>query len=364
MDTSDPWIEFDAEGNCNHCTQFFAAKLALLNRSDDTKPLDDLIEHVKRQGRRAKYDCVVGMSGGVDSSTVAVLAARHGLRVLVVHLDNGWNSPVAVENINKLVAKLKLGYASCVLPWNDFKRVQVAFLRASVPEAETPTDVAIARALFENASKNGVKYILSGGNIASEGILPASWHYNARDTKYSHAILKADKCPTKLFRTMRCGLPEEIHFRIVRRIKTLYPLNAIVYNKGEARKKLEDEFDWKYYGSKHGESRFTRFIQTYYLPLKHGIDYRRATFSSEICLGQLDRNVAIELLTRPSYDAAVVIEEMKYITKKLGLASGELEEIVKAPARWYKDYPNDEVLLGKVYDAYRFLTGKRKVSMF
>ncbi|MBX3205823.1 MAG: 7-cyano-7-deazaguanine synthase [Labilithrix sp.] len=365
MDTSDPWIEFDADGNCNHCNFFLSAKLDLLSRDpSETKPLDDLLGNIKASRSRSKYDVVVGMSGGVDSSYVAVLAARHGLRVLAVHLDNGWNSPVAVENINRLVSRLNLGYASCVLPWSDFRRVQVAFLKASVPEAETPTDIAIARALFDSATKHGVNRILSGGNLASEGILPISWHYNARDTRYSHAILRRDSCPLRLFNTMRCGLRQEVYFRVVRQIKTLYPLNSIVYDKAEARKELEQDFGWKYYGSKHGESRFTRFIQTYYLPVKHGIDYRRATFSSEICLGQFDRSHALKLLAEPPYDKTAIKDELKYIAKKLALSLVELENIVEAPPRWYTDFPNDEALLGRVYDAYRFLAGKRKVSAF
>lgn len=361
MDTSDLWIRFDEEGTCNHCTEYLQVRMLLLNRdASDTREIASMFDRVKKRGAGSKYDCVLGMSGGVDSSYVAVLAARHGLRVLAVHLDNGWNSPIAVENIKALVSKFNFGYASHVLPWNDFRKVQVAFLRASVPEAETPTDVAIQRAIHEKAQKNGIHFILSGGNLQSEGILPESWHYNARDTRYSYAILKHGRCAKKHFRPLKYGLVEEAFYKFACRIKTLYPLNLVPYDRVAARKELEAEHGWKYYGSKHGESRFTRFVQTYYQFVKHGMDYRRATLSSEICLGQTTRDDALEVLKKLPYDPAGVDEEVAYVAKKLGITETELKDIVNAPARWYKDFPRNEVALGKVYDAYRFLNGKVK----
>jgi N-acetyl sugar amidotransferase len=364
MDTSDPWIEFDAEGRCNHCTEFFSVRARLINKSADTAPLAALFDRVKHAGRGRKYDCVIGMSGGVDSSYVALLAAQHGLRVLAVHLDNGWNSPVAVENINRLVRQLGSDYASYVLPWNDFRKVQVAFLKASVPEAETPTDVAIQRAVFSEAARHGISYILSGGNLASEGILPASWHYNARDTRYSYSILDAANCPRAHFASLKFGWPEEIYYRGVRRIRTLYPLNAIVYDKAQARQRLEAEYDWKYYGSKHGESKYTRYIQNYYLPTKHGIDYRRATVSSEICLGAATRDAAIETLKTKPFDPATLEAEQKYIAKKLNLSDAELDSIVRQPPKYYKDFRNDEQFLSRLYDLYRRVYAQSKTSNF
>jgi N-acetyl sugar amidotransferase len=364
MDTSDPWISFDAEGRCNHCTEFLGVRANLINRSSDPTELERLFETVKKAGQGLKYDCVVGMSGGVDSSYVAVLAAQHGLRVLAVHLDNGWNSPVAVENINRLVSRLGFGYASCVLPWSDFKKVQVAFLRASVPEAETPTDVAIQRAVFREAAHHSVRFILSGGNLASEGILPRCWHYNARDTAYSYSILDAGNCPRKHFASLKFGWPEELYYRGARRIRTIYPLNAINFEKAKARQKLEAEYDWKYYGSKHGESKFTRYIQTFYLPKKHGIDYRRATMSSEILLGVIDRQQALTNLLTPPFDSETLEAEQMYIAKKLGLSDDELRSIIRLPPKYYTDYKNNEHELGRLYDLYRWLYRKPKTSNF
>lgn len=362
MDTSDPLIARQPNGYCNHCTDYLDKRVKLINREADNGPLLALFDRIRSAGKSRAYDCVVGVSGGVDSSYVAYLAARHGLRVLAVHMDNGWNSPIAVANISNLVTRLGLGYCSYVLPWNEFRKVQVAFLKASVPEAETPTDIAIQRAVHKTAAQHGVRYILSGGNIASEGILPLTWHYNARDTKYSYAIMKAAGCPRKLFRSQKFGFLEECYYKFARAIHTVYPLNQLIYDKATARAELEKECNWQYYGSKHGESRFTRFIQTYYLVVKHGIDYRRATLSSEICLGQIERAEALALLERSPFDAAQVESEISYIAKKLAITMEELRTIIAARPRWYFDFPNNKKMLSNAYNLYRYVTGKQKTT--
>ena len=276
MDTSDPLIQFDQEGQCNLCTDFLQNRLRVIAAAQANEgTIDELLRAVGDRGRGRRYDCVVGVSGGVDSSYTCALAAEHGLRVLAVHLDNGWDSVTSVGNIRNLVRKLDIDYASSVLPWKQFRQVQLAFLKASVPEAETPTDIAIQLAVHSHALKNGVRTILSGGNIATEGVLPATWHYNARDIKYSYAILDAANCPREYFATQKYGILEETYYKVIRGIKTLYPLNHIRYSRHEAREMLERDYGWKYYGSKHGESGYTKFIQTFYLFVKHGIDYRR-----------------------------------------------------------------------------------------
>ncbi|MBH9538449.1 N-acetyl sugar amidotransferase [Novosphingopyxis sp. YJ-S2-01] len=365
MDTTDPLISFDDAGMCNHCTDFLANRMGVITApAEGTASLETLFDQVRAAGRGNDYDCVVGVSGGVDSSYVAVLAAEHGLRVLAVHLDNGWNSKIAVENIRNLATRLKFGYASYVLPWTDFRRVQVAFLQGSVPEAETPTDVAIQRAVHDNARKAGAKYILSGGNIASEGILPKTWHYNARDTRYSHAILDAADCPRSAFASQKFGALQEGYARVMKGIRTAYPLNTISYDKAAARAKLEQEYGWQYYGAKHGESRFTRFIQTYYLPIKHSIDYRRATLASELLTGATTREEALAILETSPYADYDVDGESAYIAKKLNLSGADLAAIIAAPPKFYYDYPNNEEGLARLYDLYRRMTGRKKTSNF
>lgn len=364
MDTTDPLITFDEHGQCNHCTDYLRSRIRLVNRDVSGDALQAVFARVKSRGAGKRYDCAVGLSGGVDSSYVAYLARQAGLRVLGVHLDNGWDSPVAVENVKNIVRRLDIDYAAYVLPWNEFRRVQLAFLRASVPEAETPTDVAIQRAVHKLALERGAGTILSGGNIATEGILPVTWHYNARDTKYSNAILEANRCPRSFFRSQKFGVVNEVYAKVLRGIRTYYPLNSIAYNKDTARAELESAVGWRYYGSKHGESRFTKFIQSYYLPVKHGIDYRRATLSSEICLGQVTRDQALEILGTKPYEDMEVGAELQYVAKKLAVSVDELREIIAQPPRWFWSYPNNQKLLGMLYDAYRAFAGQQKTSNF
>jgi N-acetyl sugar amidotransferase len=365
MDTGDPLIEFDEKGQCNMCTDYLENRLPYLREQQQSETsIEEFFDRVRHAGRGRKYDCLVGVSGGVDSSYLAALAVEHGLRPLAVHLDNGWNSKVAVENIRRLATRLKMGYASYVLPWTEFRQVQLAFLKASIPEAETPTDVAIARAMHHHAGRNGIKYILSGGNLASEGILPRTWHYNSRDTKYAYAILDSQGVPRSYYKALKFGALQEGYCKAVQGIRMTYPLNHINYDKAAARTKLENEYGWQYYGSKHGESRYTRFIQNYYLYVKHGIDYRRATMSSEILLGMISRDAALEILEGPPYAQDDIPAEIDYIAKKLDIPRAELEAIIAAPPKYYYDYPNNEKPLSLLYAAYRKLTGRKKTSNF
>lgn len=365
MDTSDPLIEFDQDGLCNLCADFLENRVGVIaSRQEGGVSIDEFLGAVRKRGRGRRYDCVVGVSGGVDSSYTCALAVEHGLRVLAVHMDNGWDSVTSVENIRNLVRTLDIDYASHVLPWNEFRKVQLAFLTASVPEAETPTDVAIQRAVHICALKNDVRTILSGGNIATEGILPRAWHYNCRDTKYSYAILDSANCPRKYFATQKFGALDEIYCKVIRGIRTLYPLNHVQYDRHAARERLERDHKWKYYGSKHGESGYTKFIQTFYLYVKHGIDYRRATFSSEILLGKISRDQALAVLETPPFLQEAFEQEIEYICKKLSLPRAEMEAIIAAPPKFFLDYPNNARALGLLYDLYRALTGRRKASNF
>jgi N-acetyl sugar amidotransferase len=365
MDTSDPLIKFDLEGHCNLCTDFLQNRVGVISSArTGNAPIDALLSTVRKRGRGRRYDCVVGISGGVDSSYTCALAAEHGLRILAVHLDNGWDSVTSVENIRNLLKSLQMDYASHVLPWKEFRKVQLAFLKASVPEAETPTDVAIQRAVHHYALKNGVRTILSGGNIATEGIKPVTWHYNARDTKYSHAILDSAQCPRKYFATQKFGALAETYCRVIRGVQTLYPLNHVQYSRHNARERLERHHGWKYYGSKHGESGYTKFIQTFYLFVKHGIDYRRATFCSEILLGRISRDQALAELETPPFSSEAFEREIEYVCKKLAVPRAEMEAIIAAPPKYFFDYPNNAKALGLLYDLYRALTGRVKASNF
>jgi N-acetyl sugar amidotransferase len=353
MDTSDPGITFDEHGYCNHCNDYYKriSKQTYQGKSSDDA-LAQIVEKIKKNGKNKAYDCVLGISGGVDSCYTAVLLKQLGLRVLAVHLDNGWNSETAVKNIKNVVSKLGIDYQSYVLDWEEFKDLQLAFLRASVPEAETPTDIAIQAALHKVAADNAIKYNISGGNNSTEGILPKSWHYNPKDSTYINAIHKQfGTVKLKTFPTF--GYRKEIFYKFVKGIKIIYLLNYVNFSKKDAQALLEQDYGWRYYGGKHYESKYTGFLQSYILPEKFNIDYRRATFSSQICTGEITREEALAELTKKPYDPAKVEVEKIYVCKKLGISVNEFNEIMAAPPKTYKDYPNDEKLLEFIYKMYR-----------
>jgi N-acetyl sugar amidotransferase len=363
MDTSDPQITFDGDGRCSLCTDFLNTRASSSHYGGaEPQELELMIESVRISGRNSDYDCVIGMSGGVDSTYLAyVLCKRFGLRPLAVHLDNGWNSTVAVRNIRKIVEGLGLAYECVVLDWEEFRGIQLAFLKASVPEAETPTDVAIPEALHAIANSHGIRYIIGGGNLATEGILPKAWHYNARDRKYFTSICSrfGQRLPTKFkFYDYR----RELYYKLSKGIKTIYPLNYLPFTSAEAVTTLAADVGYEYYGEKHHESLYSRFIQSYYLPQKFGIDYRRATYSAMIASGQMERSDAIESLTTPPYRADLISEDKGYVAKKLGISSAELDKIIAQPGNWYWQYPNDERKLALVYSLYRRLYNKKKLS--
>ena len=330
-------------------------------QSDDN--LDDLIQIIKKDGKGKEYDCIIGLSGGVDSCYAAYIAKNKGLRVLAVHMDNGWNSEEAVLNIKNVAKILDIDYESYVLDWEEFKGLQLAFLKASVPEGETPTDLSILVAMHYYANKYKIKHIISGGNFATEGILPKNWHYNSKDLTYLNYIQK-NFGTGRLKKFSTFGFLNEMYFKLIKGVKINYLLNYIHFDKDNAMEFLKKELDWKYYGGKHYESKYTGFIQSYYLYEKFGIDYRRATLATQICTGEVTREDALHALSIPPYNLEQVSVQKKYISKKLGISLSEFEEIIKLPPKWYSDYPNDENKLKFIYDVYRKLFKKEKLASF
>ena len=353
MDTSDSEITFDENGYCNHCVDYYEriSKLMYQGASSDAQ-LAEIIEKIKVAGNNNKYNCVVGISGGIDSCYVAFKAKKMGLNPLAVHMDNGWNSELAVSNIEKILNQLDIDLFTYVLDWEEFKDLQLSFLKASVPEIETPTDIAILAILHQVAAKHNIKYILSGGNFATEGILPKSWHYDAKDEKYLNSIHQQySNKPLKTFPTF--GFLKEMYYKFFKGIKIIYFLNYLPYSKKEAVALLENELNWKYYGGKHYESRYTRFVQSYILPEKFNIDYRKSTSSSLICSDEITREEALEELKGKSYDINLVNEDKEYLCKKLELSITEFDAIMDTPPKTHNDYPNNKKLLEFIYNAYR-----------
>ena len=358
MSTTDPEITFDAEGRCNHCTDYLD-RIANLTYKPGTseRELAAIVERIKAAGRGKEYDCVIGVSGGVDSCYAAYVVKSLGLRPLAVHMDNGWNSDTAAKNIKNVARTLGIDYQSVVLDWEEFRDLQLAFLRASVPEIETPTDIAIPAALHRVAAENGVRFIIMGGNYATEGILPRAWHYDAKDVRFLRAVHRRFGSG-KLGTFPTFGFVKETYYKFFKGIRLVYVLNLVPYSKTEAMKKLQEELGWEYYGGKHYESKITGFVQSYILPVKFQIDYRRATLSSQICAGEITREEALEILKRPPFDAARVPEEKVYVAKKFGITLEEMDAILAAPPRTHRDYPNNERLLELLYGVYRRFVAK------
>ncbi len=373
MDTTDPWIRFDHRGHCNHCTDFLTNRLPVTAYQDrDQAPsaasssrLERMFARLRRQrSPEASHDVLVGVSGGVDSTQTALLAQQAGLRVLAVHMDNGWDTPIALQNVYQLLQLSGIDYHAEVLHWNHFKAVQRAFIEAGVPDIELPTDIAIQAVLHRVASRHRIGTILSGGNISNEGILPIAWMYNPRDSRYAQAILTAAGLDLRLYAPLKFGFRQELRARLIAGIRTLYPLNQFAYDKDSARRQLSEAIGWQSYGGKHCESTFTRFCQLIYHPRRHRIDYRRGYFSADICLGRLTRQQALDQLAIPAWAGLDVEHDIAFVARKLDYTPDTLNAVMQKPPLWYCDFPHRQRFLGFAYNSFRFLTGRRKASNF
>jgi N-acetyl sugar amidotransferase len=340
MDTSDPDIRFRDDGTCNHCNDFLTQRSRFAPGPDLDQRLGDMVAEMKHHGKGKQYDCVVGVSGGVDSTYVAYVAKELGLRPLAVHLDNGWNSELAVHNIEHTLKVLEIDLHTVVLEWETFRELQKSFLRASVTDAEIPTDHAIRAALWHVAAKYGIKYLLNGRNHSTEGILPWSWTYNALDWKYIQGVHR--KFSRRSLREYpHTTLPEILYRATVTRFKNFGILDYVPYDKKIAMQVLIDKLGWRDYGGKHYESIYTRFFQGYILPTKFGIDKRKAHLSVLVCTGQVSRDQAMATLREPPLPADMAREDREFVEQKLELTRDEFEQILNAPPRTWREYPNN-----------------------
>lgn len=357
MDTSDPEITFNDRGECNHCLSYREKAQRLMYQGPSSeRELLALAERIKAQGKGGDYDCIIGVSGGVDSSYTCYLAKKLELRPLAVHMDNGWDSEAAIRNIKSICNRLRIDYTSYVLNWDDFRDIQLAFLKASIVEMEIPTDVAIPYALHKVAAEYGIKYILSGGNLASEAIMPRTWFYYPKDSKLLKSIhQKFGRKKVREYPTFDYW--REVYYKFFKGIRIIYPLNMARYSKAEAMRVLEDEMGWLKYGGVHHESIFTRLVLSYIQPRKFGVDYRKCTLSAEICSQITTREDALKALQENPWRAETISQDMAYVGKKLGISPAELEVILSAPPKSYRDYPNNERLLDFIYSCYRRLFG-------
>ncbi|MCF8296629.1 MAG: N-acetyl sugar amidotransferase [Saprospiraceae bacterium] len=335
MDTTDPEIYFDSQGRCNHCQRVDNDLRRINSQIRDKKTEFDLIiSAIKKNGKNKKFDCIIGVSGGVDSSYLAYLVKKSGLRPLALHLDNGWNSKLAVKNIRNLLEELEIELFTHVIDWDEFKSLQRAFLEASTPDSEIPSDHAILALLYRKASEYNIPIIL-GTNYTSESILPKSWSDGHWDWAYINKVNKLFG-NVKLKTFPHYSIMKLIYYRRIKRIKIYSLLDLIDYNKLEAKQFLIRKFDWEDYGGKHSESIYTKFYQGYILPEKFGFDKRKAHLSSLIVAGQITREQALQELKEPIYDKDKLIEDTRYVLKKLEYSEEEFASIMKRPILTYK----------------------------
>jgi N-acetyl sugar amidotransferase len=346
-------IEFDDKGICNHCRRYdllSSTRLSFGNAS-----LDKIIRKIKKSGHNREYDCLIGVSGGVDSTYVAYLTKKFGLRPLAVHLDNGWNSELAVANIRETLHRLNIDLVTHVLNWSDFKELQKAFLRADVPDGEVPTDHAIFALMWKEATKRNIRYIISGMNFQTESISVSSWSYGHSDWHYIKSVNKIFGL-AKLKDFPHFSLSYLCWVNIIRRIRTVSLLNYIQYDKKHVMKILEHELGWRNYGGKHHESIYTRFYQGILLPKKFNIDKRFGHFSDLINSGQISRKEALNSLKQEPYPSYLQDQDLKFVSKKLDMTLEEMTIILNREPRSFNEYPNNKVFfqfMKKIIDYLR-----------
>jgi N-acetyl sugar amidotransferase len=345
MDTSDSRIQFDARGVCDHCNTFTSSILPNWHTDErGAAELQRLTDEIKAAGRGKDFDCIIGMSGGIDSSYLTYLAKeKMGLRPLVFHVDAGWNSQEAVNNIEKLVDKLGLDLFTEVIDWEEMRDLQLAFFKAGVPHVDTPQDHAFFATMYKFADKYSVRHILTGANNSTECVRnPIEWMYYQSDTTQIRDIHRRfGTRPLQSF-PITSILWYKVYLPYVKRIRVVTPLNYFPYVKADAMKLLAERFGWQPYPQKHFESRFTRFYEGYWLPTKFGFDTRRVQFSSLILTQQMTREEALEKLKQPAYDPERLAQDFEYVATKLGITTDELRGYHEQPNKSFRDYRSQE----------------------
>lgn len=354
MDSSDPDIVFDANGVCNHCNHhdLRMAQIPAAN-PDAAARLDALVRRIKAS-RRGEYDAIMGLSGGVDSSYVAYVAQQLGLKPLAVHFDNGWNSEVAVRNIENIVKRLGFDLQTYVIDWTEFRDLQRAFFRADVIDIEMLTDHAIFAALYRLAQQHRIGYVLSGTNFATESVMPRSWLHMKADLRNIRAIHRRFGT-VKLRSFPMMSVWKLAYYQYVRGIRSVSLLNYIPYSKTRALEELKQSVGWQYYGGKHYESTFTKFYQAHILPTKFRVDKRRCHMSNLILNGEISRAAALEEVAKPLYEPKQLAADQEYMLKKLGFSADEFERYLRAPGVAHSHYPSDASLAQRLIELTRRL---------
>lgn len=347
MDTTDPRIVFDANGLCDHCQEFYKDVLPYWHPDEASRAeAQKLVDKIKSESKNKPYDSIMGLSGGLDSSYLLhLVVTEFGLRPLVFHVDGGWNTESAANNIKVLIDKLGLDLFTEVINWQEMRDFQIAFFKAGTPQVDIPQDHAFFAAQYKYVKKHKIKYILNGGNFATECIrAPLLWSYYGtdlvfiNDVRKQYGTLKMESYPWSGI------LYHKVYLRYVKGIKVVRLLNYLPYTKDSAIETLSRLYGWQWYGQKHFESRFTKFVEGYWTPKRFGYDIRRVQFSSLIVTGQMTREEALEKLESPAYDLNTIDEEFEYIANKLDISVDELRHYHQMPKKFFRDYKNQEWL--------------------
>ncbi|MEO2216592.1 N-acetyl sugar amidotransferase [Chromobacterium vaccinii] len=351
MDTTDPNIEFDDHGCCDYCNNFDnLIKPTWKNDLTSLRQFEKMTETIQEAGKGKDFDCIIGLSGGLDSSYAAYIAKeKMGLRPLLFHVDAGWNTDQAVGNIEKLVDGLGLDLYTDVVNWESVKRMQVAFLRAGIPDQDLIQDAAFFSGLYKFARKHNIKHIITGSNFSTECCRePEEWggYLGIDKTLFSDIWQQCgDGKPNDEFPLVDI-LVYKLWYQKILGMKVHHPLNLVSYIKKDAEDELERLFGWQRFQHKHHESRFTRFYEDFWLPRRFGYEKRRAHFSSLIMTGQMTRDQALDRISRPEMDNHFLKQEFEYVAHKLDLTMDELQQLFGMPKRTYRDYKNKRNLIG------------------
>lgn len=349
MDTSAQEITFDNTGVCSFCTGYDKAlKLYPQTLNDKEKSLAREVKEIKKDGRYKKYDCIIGLSGGVDSSYLAYLVKDLGLRALAVHVDTGWNSEIAVGNIENITKILNIELQTIVVDWEEMKYLQRSFLLARLPNCDIPQDHVFMAALMRTARKEKINHIISGHNYVTEYVLPVSWGFPSEDLVHIRDVHKR----TSNLRLSLLPVWSHVQKSIADYlfvIKKHRFLNYISYNKSDAKRTIEDKLKWRDYGGKHFESLFTRFFQSYYLPMTFGYDKRRAHLSNLVISGQITRDQALAEMEKPPYDERTIQNDIDYIKRKLEFTDEEFELVMHGPRQRHQDYKTQKSSMWSIF---------------
>jgi N-acetyl sugar amidotransferase len=344
-DESVPGIRFDENGVSNYAHLFDRLVEAYPRGEKGQAEWERLKEKMKSSGKGKRYDCIIGVSGGTDSSYLLHLAKEQGLRPLAVNLDNGWNSDIAVKNIYKMTSALDIDLETYVVNYEEIKDLIRCYMAAGLPWIDMPTDLSIKSALYRIAHKEKIKYVLRGNDFRSEGSQPNEWTYgDGKQLKFLHG--KFGSIPLKTFPNYT--MTNLLFYGFINKIKSIYPFYYLDYNKNEAQAFLKEKYGWEYYGGHHYENLFTRFVMSYWTFTKFGIDKRKITLSAQVVSGEINRENAIEEIERQPYDDGKIEQIISYVIKKLDLSLKEFSELLKSPNHSYRDYPSYDYVLNKM----------------